>query len=1026
MPFIESKNEQILERKFKALPVFEGESPENMDLALATFRTENALGSLLSRSSIENLPNKYIDNVDYNPWNSLTDKEKLDESFIENALLADSDQELESVRKLTAKERKDRNTISQGGAMSFAMGFGIGGIADPINLIPVGGAAYKTYKAGKSILHAGMATGSVAATSTAMQEAALHATQIERTYGESAINVSASFLLGGALGMGAKQLSSIGVDSKTFDEITDSMDVETKVRNGDNSVGAAQVIEDVEIKGGKFTKKFISAIGFDPLSRTLSSQSAASRRIANRLAENPIEMDKGNITAIESFAKIHDGKYATAIEAHLDHYRLFQKELGGATGIKRIFNKKGISKTDFNALVSRELRNPSSETPSQVKSAAKAWDNNLYEPMKNKMIEEKLLPEDIDVTTAKNYLNRIWNKQKVAAKLPEFVKAVSKWLEDTDINLYAKAKSAADELSSLTKSIDNIRTKGGKAPKADTKRLNELEEIISKGEFKKGLDLEKQDYDDVARQISQRIRGTPDGKLPYDWKLGEGSANFTTAGTKLRGPLKKRVFNIPDELMEDFLENDIEKLGARYLRQTAADVELSKAFDGDVEMKAALKEIEDDWTEILLNEKDPKKRVKLEALKDKDISDIAAMRDRIRGTYGQVDHNNAWVRTGRVVRDLNYLRFMGGVVASSIPDVARIFMAEGFGKTFKHGLKPLVSNMKNFKVSANEAKRYGVGVDALMGGRSEIIADVADYTQGGSALERLSRSGAAKFGKINLMDYWTGGVKQLHAVTMQTSVIDGLMKGKYDKRLGRLGINEANAKNITKEIKKHGKQTNGVWLSGAKNWDSVDLENMWGAALRKESDRVIVIPGQEKPLFMSSELGKTFFQFRSFMFSATQRMLIAGIQGQEKNFIGGTLMITSLGMMAYAFKQWDAGREISDDPKVWLTEGIDRSGSLGAIMEINNTLEKISNNNYGIRPLIGARSPSSRFASRNQTEALLGPTFGSFATTTLKVLSAGTQDREWDEKDTRSLRRLLPYQNLMILRQGLDKIEKGK
>jgi len=212
-------------------------------------------------------------------------------------------------------------------------------------------------------------------------------------------------------------------------------------------------------------------------------------------------------------------------------------------------------------------------------------------------------------------------------------------------------------------------------------------------------------------------------------------------------------------------------------------------------------------------------------------------------------------------------------------------------------------------------------------------------------------------------------------------------------------------------------------LSGAKNWDSAELEEIWGAALRKESDRVIVMPGQEKPLFMSTEMGKTIFQFRSFMFSATQRMLIAGMQGQESNFLGGALMLTSMGMMAYTFKQWDAGREISDDPKVLITEGIDRSGMLGMLMEINNTVEKISNNNYGLRPLLGVKTPGSRFASRNQTEALLGPTFGSFATTTLKVLSAGSQDREWKENDTRALRRLLPYQNLMLWRQGFDKLE---
>lgn len=993
MPVVPDNDFQIAERALLGNPEFEEMEPSAKELALATFRTENTIGSLISRKS--GLPDKVISNIDYNPWDKLTDDEKLDEQFVSNAMLADSDQELEAVRAQSLKERKDRKTMANGGAMSFVMGLGIGGIADPINLIPVGGTAYKTYKAGSSILKAGMVTGSVAASSTAAQEAALHATQIERTYGESALNTSASFLLGGVLGGGIQGLKQMGVTDEVLEQVADSMNVEPKIREGLDSVGAARVMEDVEVKG-KFTSKLVKAFGFDPLSRSITSENPVTRKIANALAENPIEMDGGIKQAVESMAKIHDGKYAKAIEMHLNEFKEYRKA------------GNRLKKKDFNELVAKEIRNPNPDSPSHIKAAAEHWNRELYEPLKEMMIKYELLPEDVNVTTAKNYLNRVWNKQKIAAQLPQFIERTSKWLEDQDIKLFSKAKAAADELKTATGA-----------------RKTELEEIIKKAEFKKGLDLEKQDYEDVARQISQRIRGTPDGRLPYDWKLGEGSKGFNTSGTKLRGPLRNRTFNIPDNLVDDFLENDVEVLGARYLRQTAADIELSRAFDGDIDMVNAKADIEEWWSNRIAKESDPKKRAKLNDKKDRELKDILAMRDRIRGTYGQVDHDNPWVRTGRVVRDLNYLRFMGGVVASSVPDIARIFMAEGFAKTFKNGLKPLVSNMKKFKVASAEAKRYGVGVDALMGGRSEIIADVADYTQGGTAIERLTRGAAEKFGKVNLMDYWTSGVKQLHAVTMQTSIFDDLAKGKIDKRLKRLGISDADAKEMFEQVKKHGKKEDGVWLTGAKNWDSPELEEMWGAALRKESDRVIVVPGQEKPLFMSSELGKTFFQFRSFMFSSTQRMLIAGLQGQDHNYIGGTLMITSLGMMAYAFKQWDAGREISDDPTVWVTEGIDRSGSLGAIMEINNTLEKISNNNFGLRPLLGASAPASRFASRSQLEGFLGPTFGSFAETSLKVLSAGTQDREWDEKDTRALRRLLPYQNLTFVRQALDKIEKG-
>ena len=46
-------------------------------------------------------------------------------------------------------------------------------------------------------------------------------------------------------------------------------------------------------------------------------------------------------------------------------------------------------------------------------------------------------------------------------------------------------------------------------------------------------------------------------------------------------------------------------------------------------------------------------------------------------------------------------------------------------------------------------------------------------------------------------------------------------------------------------------------------------------------------------------------------------------------------------------KQKIAGREVSDDPGVWIAEGIDRSGVIGVLGEINNTVEKISSNSFG-------------------------------------------------------------------------------
>lgn len=606
--------------------------------------------------------------------------------------------------------------------------------------------------------------------------------------------------------------------------------------------------------------------------------------------------------------------------------------------------------------------------------------------------------------------------------LADCIKKAGKALSKSDrMEIEASYKryvdDGADDASAAMKAIDDLSTSINR----------QLDDILSQVEAAGGAikqpdalrdPITREDAEYTASQIAGRIMGTPDGRLPYDYKMD--SMPSGAVNPKLSGVFKKRSFNIPDELVEDFLENDIEVLASRYKQGTAPDIEIKAEF-GDVEMTAEREAIRKEYADMA-KAAGGKKGEKLIEEGNARIKDIAAMRDRIRGKYGQVDPNNVFVRAGRVARDLNYMRFMGGVVAASIPDVGRIVMAEGLVNSFK-GLGKAVYNLKAFKVAAKEAKEYGIGIDVLMGGRADIIADVADYAQGGTAFERGVRSLANKFSTINLMNYWTAGTKQLHAVTMQNRLINELLSGKIDPRLKQLGIDDANAQNIAKELKSHAKNIDGIYIANHAEWDSPALKEMWVNALRKESDRVIIVPGQEKPLFMSNELGKSIMQFKSFMFSSTQRVMISGLQKQDKAYIQGLMTMVSFGMMSYAFKQWDAGRDLSDDPKAWVVEGIDRAGALGILMEANNTLEKMSYNNMGLRPMLGISAPASRYASRSNEEALLGPSLGSLLSLTLRLAAGLSGEEGWQESDTRALRRLLPGQNLSLLRQIFDKLE---
>lgn len=1027
MPFVPSVKGEIYGLRQGLLPTEPVDPIADLsfgEVTSAAFRQENIFGALSSK--VVGQPDTK-DNPDFDAYSFFTDAEKLNENFVMSAIYADDESEIEAVRSQMAMEMKDRQTIQQAGALGGVMTMAAG-IASPLTFLSVGGVALNTYRTGKSILSGAAVTSAVVGVDTAIEEAALHSQQLTRTFGESAINVSAGVFLGSILGGGAASLSKYGIDQQQIAELEDVLNVEPKIAAGINpainaetapigeSIGAAKTFGDQQVKG-KFAKFVTKALGFDPLSRTITSDNPFTRQIAVRLAENPIEMDGQVLQAAESLAQLHSGKYATALQENAQFFNAYKK------------GKGKLNKREFNKAIATAIRKGDSDIP-EIKAASDMWRKKLYDPLKDEMVAQKLLPEDVDVATANNYLNRVWDKDKITANRPEFITKVSNWLADKDTKLFDESQSILDDLAgdSVEIKLANLKKQIDKASGKEKIRLEKQQTLINKAEFKNRLDMENQDYRQIAGEIATRIQGSPDGRLPYDWKLGDGKKEGINskgiAGTSLRGPLRNRVFQIDDELIEEFLENDIEVLGARYVQNIAGDLELMRAFD-DVNMDRQIKEIRDWWDKELDNPNlTLKQSKKMTKQKEQDEIDIAGMRDRIRGVYGfQAD--NIWSRMGRSARDLNYLRLLGGVTISSLPDVARVVMAEGFVNTFSKGLIPLISNSKTTKLAQEELRRYDVGTDVLKSGKSEIIADVADYAQGGTIVERGLRAGVNQFGKFNLLDYWTAGMKQLHAVTMQTSIFDSLSKGKYDKRLARLGIDEETSKRMWQQVKKHGTKTDGIWLTNAKNWDEPNLEVIWGAAVRKESDRVIIIPGQEKPLFMSSEMGKTIGQFRSFIFSATQRIVIPAIQRQDQNTLGGVASLIGMGIFSYYLKQKIAGRPISEDPRVWAMEGIERSGIAGILGEINTTVEKISGNSLGLRPLLGVNEFASKQVSRTVSESLLGPTLGSLLSTTVAATNAITSSGEMTESDIRTLRRLIPLQNLFYLRSAFNAAEKA-
>jgi hypothetical protein len=406
-----------------------------------------------------------------------------------------------------------------------------------------------------------------------------------------------------------------------------------------------------------------------------------------------------------------------------------------------------MSFDDFKQAVTEAARNGDTHDIPQVQMAAQTIRNKVFEPWKKRAIEAGLLGENVDVKTADSYVQRLYNKQAIAAKRPEFVNRVADWLAadqsakaeaqtrieglskrisdaETNIEFFTKqlAKTGEDDLlrpgheQDLSRAIENHRTarrqleteiaswegksvseakaalkvreeaeqaraekQSAGAYKGKGERLSSADKAIDKAVkriLKSDRDLSRQELESRAQEITDRIIGSPDGRLPYD--LGHGAR--AGGGGDATRPAGSREFNIPDKTIADFLENDIEHI----VCHASADHGAGRAADREVRRHADDRGISQDQRRICGAIIDAAKSEKERTAARKGaagrhptsprcaIASVASMAcpqmrpfATLRGSLG-------------VLKNYNVLTSMGSAALSSLPDMA--------GSVMRHGL----------------------------------------------------------------------------------------------------------------------------------------------------------------------------------------------------------------------------------------------------------------------------------------------------------------------------------------------------
>jgi hypothetical protein len=534
------------------------------------------------------------------------------------------------------------------------------------------------------------------------------------------------------------------------------------------------------------------------------------------------------------------------------------------------------------------------------------------------------------------------------------------------------------------------------------------------------------DFREAARQIADEVHGALTGRT------GEGNRpEFITI--KSRGPMKERTFNIPDSLVEDYLEHDVQHVGARYTRVMGADVELARKF-GSPDMSYQVQKIRDHYADLRAEAKSEKDLLALGRAEKNDIRDVTAIRDLLRGSYQPHAWEENFATIARNANHLNYIRSMGEPVLASLTDTVRIGMVHGL-KNYMTGIGQLMTNLDAVRLSVKEAQLAGNVLERVLAHRLATIAEIVDpYAARGpieKTLENLSNV-ASKWNGIRL---WTDGMKSMAAVLTQNRVLKGVenfgqIKQSERAYLAFLGIDQGMGERILAQFRQHGQTLDGVRVAGTENWTDEVARRTYRAAVNKDVDSVIIQKSvADVPLFANTALGRSVLQFKSFTLASHQKVLMRGLQEDQSRMVGGMVAMTSMGMFQVWLKgvfgnRSDKNPEFAANPGWWIGEGVDKSGIVGPLMEVSNVFEKMTGVNPVKSPVQAfdqQNTESQKIQNRSIIGALVGPTAGLIDDTTTvagipRTLAAGDDVNKGQKA---AAERLIPFNSYFGMRQLL-------
>lgn len=874
----------------------------------------------------------------------------------------------------------------------------------------------------------------------------------------------------------------IDLGAKTGDPISVSAaaasDLQDLVMDADGTMRPITLAGEGIAEEGKWLAKVITPM--NPILRVLKSESIVARRIVQDIAEMPFALlknAKGAKTrfSAETEAKLFSAQRSIADLEYNKSYESYRLGIDPAfirTGKKLlgdIVTPMGVlTEAQFSDRVGRAMKRGDKDIKSSgdtdfihvpaVERAALGYRKFKDEGKKQLIDSGMVTAKDLETKTADSYFMRVYDKQKMfdpgveARATREFTDWLTeirdKRVLDKDANVISVKALTKDlraketELAAL-KASGEFRTPGDKIDVKQDEIFKINDEITELSADIKGAARDGAWLSGRATEIYKRIRSAGDTRLEYDINID--SDNLQGSGMGTRGPAKRRDFLIPDERIDEILNHDVREVIKTYDRIVGIDSALFKRFGtfdlisdsatGVNPTSSIARQITEEYRvkieEVTEAGGGAKAIKKLVDQKDSDLRTLQALVDRLRGTVENNPSNAGWKRAGAVARSWNYIRLLGGMTLSALPDVGNIIMKEGLRKIYGQELVNFAKKIDGIEMAREELRLAGLGLDDINSGRSPMLEGIdASNRTGQTFVENAVHGMARGFSKIALMTQWNNKLKTLAGMGVQARMMEAFegtwtsLSKKNRSKLARSGIGDNEFEIIKRNLEGNiEKRSSGILLPNTHRWNQPDADHarqLFRGAIRRDVDIMIVTPGQEIPIWMSSEAGKFFTQFKSFAVSSTSRTMLTALQDKDMNTLQGMAVSITLGTLAYILKTKAAGKEPDLSEGNLLKEGIDRSGLLGVLPELNGILEKMD---IGLGRVTGGKELS-RFESRNLLGQLAGPSSGLLRDGQAAITSL-TADGALRKSDTAAMKRLFPYQNVFYIRSLLENAKDG-